>query len=123
MLYWARTGSKVFLDQNFGEPMRPASLHRLRDGLNIGCFRVDVQRRRIVLHHSNDFPGVRRRPTGAAIAAAPGVVLQLPERHVSVSVRMGAVRIFSKTDGAAVIEHVDAVSEIADPSACCARKT
>ena len=70
----------------------------LRDGVDVGCFRVDVQRRRIVLHHGDDLPGVRRRPTGAAVAAAPGVILQLPERDVSISVSVGAVRIFSKTD-------------------------
>src|SRR5262249_46783601 len=77
---------------------RPASLHGLCDGVDVGCFRVDVQRRRIVLHDSDDFPGLGRRPTGPPVAAAPAVTLQLPERNGSVSVRVRAARIFSKTD-------------------------
>ena len=81
-----------------GGRQRPSSLHRFRDGIDIGRFRVDVQRRRIVLHQGDDPLGVRPRPTGAAVAAAPGIILKLPERNVSVFVRVGAVRIFSKTD-------------------------
>src|SRR4029079_1933476 len=64
----------------------------------IGRFRIDVQRRRIVLYHGDDPLGVRPRPTGAAVAAAPGVVLQLPELDVSVWIGVGTVRIFSTAD-------------------------
>src|SRR3974377_1720751 len=52
----------------------------------------------MVLHHGDDLPGVRLRPTGAAVAASASVILKLPERNVSVCVRVGAVWILAKAD-------------------------
>src|ERR1700690_2365135 len=46
----------------------------------------NVNCRRIVLHHRHDLPGVRWRPTGAAIAAAASVIHQLSDRNVTVMV-------------------------------------
>ena len=78
-----------------GARRRPTGLHRLRDGIDVGCFRVDVKRRRLVLQHGDDLLGVRRRPTGAAAAAPVGVILQPSKRNVALLVRVRAVRLFS----------------------------
>src|ERR1700722_9183260 len=68
-----------------------------RDGVDVVRFRINVNRRRIVLQHREDLPGVRWRPTGAAVAAAAGVLHQLSNRNVTVMVRVLAVRTFSHT--------------------------
>ena len=41
-----------------GARQRAASLYRLRDGLDVGRFRIDVKRRRLVLDHGDDLVGV-----------------------------------------------------------------
>lgn len=76
---------------------RTARRHDLRNGGDVARFRVDVERSRIVLHHRDDLPRIRRRPTGAAIAAAAGIIHQFAERHVAVMVGMRAGRVFAKT--------------------------
>jgi hypothetical protein len=58
---------------------------------------MNVQRRRLVLHHRDNLAGVRTRPTGAAVTAAAGVIHQLSKRNATVVVRVRAGWIFSKT--------------------------
>lgn len=70
----------------------------MRDGVDVVRFRIDVKRRRVVLDHRYDLPGVRRRPGRAAVAAPAGVVHQLSIQHITVLIGVRAVRIFSTTD-------------------------
>jgi hypothetical protein len=76
---------------------RVPSRDGVRDGVDVGCFRIDIQRRRIVLHQRNDLRNVRRGPTGATVAASAGVIDEFSKRNVSVRVGVLAARVFSKT--------------------------
>src|SRR3954447_25011970 len=65
---------------------RTAGGCRFCDRRDVAGFGIDVDRRRLALLHRHDLPGVGRRPAGAAVAAAAGIVRQLAPGNVAVLV-------------------------------------
>ena len=70
-------------------------IFRLRNGVDVARFRINIERGRPVLRHFEDSLGVRWRPGGAAIAAAGAVIHQGPEWHVAILIRVFAALVLS----------------------------